>query len=73
MNKNMSMGEFIEEFNKIEKYISEVKNARIPKIPLKYLLNRRLIRRYLSDWRGFSREVVNAIRLKILKKTGSAS
>jgi len=71
MNKSMGQKEFLEQFDAAQKYIREVKNARLPRMSLKYMLNPMFIKRFLSDWRGFSKEAINAVRnavrLKIVK------
>jgi magnesium-protoporphyrin IX monomethyl ester (oxidative) cyclase len=68
MNKKMSKKEFLEQFTAIRELTNE-KNARVPKIPLKYILNLKLIKRLLSDWRNFSNEIINVVKYKIFKKT----
>jgi magnesium-protoporphyrin IX monomethyl ester (oxidative) cyclase len=65
MNKAMTKQEFLKEFDTIQKYISEVKNTSIPQIELKYLFNPHFIRRFLSNWRGFSNEFINGVKIKL--------
>lgn len=73
INKNMDVKDFFNKFDVIQKYIKEVKNAHIPKLHLKHLLNPQLIKRVLSDWRRFSKEAINAASLKILNKERTVS
>lgn len=68
MNKAMSPKEFLEEFSAIQKYISEVKNTHIPRLELKYFFNPKFIKRFLSNWRGFSKEFINAALLRFFKR-----